>query len=486
MPTDGQVDEGRGDVDRIDTLVGHRADVAGPHIADHPEFGLLSSGRNEFASLADLTVWAPVDPSPPMEYIERYAAQRQQAQRQGQRQRASRKGSTKSPLVIDHLIRRNASRGKSDVDCDYLALTARTIPEGRNLGACSAGSRKGARNCGVRATGSAFDIAELGGDLHRRGELGDLGAEPLQHPPAQRRPAFDSDYRTGHRVAHDDLSGPVRGHGHRREPILGVDRRLHRRTVDQRRDIGERLNVLPVSDKVLASLELLRELSWHRPGQNDRLLHSQRAVLRQVAFGDERRRVALSVCRQSKRTREQTTSQEAAGDQRPDPMERHGEVGGHEIQPPTCRTSGAAASQNRSARRGDLGGGRQPELTGSDNEASRCPGVRGYGYACEPRAVGRSQYAPPQGAPATGSPSYGPYGSPRGWQAPRTSTSGGYYQYPSSPGFGRPSFGGGLPQYGPTQVMPAPRRRNPLGLVLLAVIGLTLAALGGLVISGLR
>ena len=33
--------------------------------------------------------------------------------------------------------------------------------------------------------------------------------------------------------------------------------------------------------------------------------------------------------------------------------------------------------------------------------------------------------------------------------------------------------------------MPAPRRRNPLGLVLLAVIGLTLAALGGLVISGL-
>ena len=51
----------------------------------------------------------------------------------------------------------------------------------------------------------------------------------------------------------------------------------------------------------------------------------------------------------------------------------------------------------------------------------------------------------------------------------------------SSPGFGRPSFGGGVPQYGPTQAMPAPRRRNPLGLVLLLVIGLTLAALGGLV-----
>ncbi|HJY46996.1 MAG TPA: neutral zinc metallopeptidase [Propionibacteriaceae bacterium] len=94
------------------------------------------------------------------------------------------------------------------------------------------------------------------------------------------------------------------------------------------------------------------------------------------------------------------------------------------------------------------------------------------------------QYAPPRGAPAAGSPSSGPYGSPRGWQAPGTSTSGGYYQYPS-PGFGRPSFGGGVPQYGPTQAMPAPRRRNPLGLVLLVVIGLTLAALGGLVLSGL-
>ncbi len=42
-----------------------------------------------------------------------------------------------------------------------------------------------------------------------------------------------------------------------------------------------------------------------------------------------------------------------------------------------------------------------------------------------------------------------------------------------------------MPQYGPAPPMPAPRRRNPLGLVLLAVILVTLAALGGLVISGL-
>jgi uncharacterized protein len=42
-----------------------------------------------------------------------------------------------------------------------------------------------------------------------------------------------------------------------------------------------------------------------------------------------------------------------------------------------------------------------------------------------------------------------------------------------------------VPQYGPTTPLPAPRRRNPLGLVLLLVIAVTLVALGGLVISGL-
>ncbi|HET9779961.1 MAG TPA: hypothetical protein VFP81_11825, partial [Propionibacteriaceae bacterium] len=84
------------------------------------------------------------------------------------------------------------------------------------------------------------------------------------------------------------------------------------------------------------------------------------------------------------------------------------------------------------------------------------------------------QYAPPRG-PQEGAPSYGPYGSTRGWPAPRVQTSGGYYQYPS-PGFGRPSFGGGVPQYGPRPPLPTPRRRNPLGLVLLLVIGITLVA----------
>src|SRR5688572_17602167 len=206
MPTDGQVNEGRGDVDRIDTLVGHSADVTRPHIADHPEFRLPSSGRYEFARLADLTVWASVGPCAPMKSVERYAAERQQAQRQGQRQRGCGEGSTKGPPVVDYLIRRNASRGKSDVDCDYLTLTARTIPEGGDLGAFSAGSREVAGNGGVRAASSAFDVAELGGDLHCRRELGDLGAESLQHPPAQRRTALDGDHGTPHRVAHDDLT----------------------------------------------------------------------------------------------------------------------------------------------------------------------------------------------------------------------------------------------------------------------------------------
>ena len=53
------------------------------------------------------------------------------------------------------------------------------------------------------------------------------------------------------------------------------------------------------------------------------------------------------------------------------------------------------------------------------------------------------------------------------------------------PGFGRQSFGGGVPQYGPTPPMPAPRRRNPLRFLLLVIIILGLATIVGLVISGL-
>ena len=132
-----------------------------------------------------------------------------------------------------------------------------------------------------------------------------------------------------------------------------------------------------------------------------------------------------------------------------------------------------------------LAGARRTGLGGSERRSA----PSGLRYAVIVAPVSQQQWsgpqdAPPPGAPQAGSTSYGAFGSPRGWPAPGTPTGGGYNQYPS-PGFGRPPFGGGVPQYGPTPPMPAPRRRNPLRLVLLAVILVTLAALGGLVIRGL-
>jgi uncharacterized protein len=91
------------------------------------------------------------------------------------------------------------------------------------------------------------------------------------------------------------------------------------------------------------------------------------------------------------------------------------------------------------------------------------------------------QYAPPRGA-RQGSPAYGPYGAGArsGWQS-----SGGYYQtYPASR-FGHQSFGGGLPQYAPRPPLPAPRRRNPLRMLLGVVIILSLIALAAFAITGL-
>ena len=99
---------------------------------------------------------------------------------------------------------------------------------------------------------------------------------------------------------------------------------------------------------------------------------------------------------------------------------------------------------------------------------------------------GAPQYAPPRGGPQASSPSYGPYGSAGGWQAPPgMPVAGGSYQGYPPPGFGRQSFGGGVPQYGPTPPMPAPRRRNPLRFLLLVIIILGLATIVGLAITGL-
>jgi predicted metalloprotease len=42
-----------------------------------------------------------------------------------------------------------------------------------------------------------------------------------------------------------------------------------------------------------------------------------------------------------------------------------------------------------------------------------------------------------------------------------------------------------VPQYGPTPVVPGPRKRSPLKMLLLALIGISVLALGGLVLAGL-
>jgi hypothetical protein len=63
------------------------------------------------------------------------------------------------------------------------------------------------------------------------------------------------------------------------------------------------------------------------------------------------------------------------------------------------------------------------------------------------------------------------------------------YRWPTSPppgygypGFGQQPFGGGLPAYGPTPPLPRPRTRRPARLLLLALVGVALAALAGLAI----
>jgi predicted metalloprotease len=100
--------------------------------------------------------------------------------------------------------------------------------------------------------------------------------------------------------------------------------------------------------------------------------------------------------------------------------------------------------------------------------------------------VSQQQWSGPQYAPPQGSPQQGTFGAgaPRGWQP--AASPGGYYQgYPASR-FGPPSFGGGVPQYGPTPPMPAPRRRNPLRFIAFVTIIVALAALAGLIITGLN
>jgi predicted metalloprotease len=87
--------------------------------------------------------------------------------------------------------------------------------------------------------------------------------------------------------------------------------------------------------------------------------------------------------------------------------------------------------------------------------------------------------APPYGQPPGGALPYGrpsPYGQPY-----------------ASQGFGQPAFGPGqgfgaqtgVPHYGPTPGLPGPRRRSPLGMLLLGLIGVALVAIAGFVVAGL-
>lgn len=81
---------------------------------------------------------------------------------------------------------------------------------------------------------------------------------------------------------------------------------------------------------------------------------------------------------------------------------------------------------------------------------------------------------------------------------PRYASPGGqppaYRQNYPAQGFGQPSFGpgnqgfggpqSGVPQYGPPGQMPAPARRSPLKMLLLALIGVAVVAIGGFVAVG--
>ena len=78
-----------------------------------------------------------------------------------------------------------------------------------------------------------------------------------------------------------------------------------------------------------------------------------------------------------------------------------------------------------------------------------------------------------QAPPAPQWPAYGRPGVP-----------GGGGGYPSA-GFRQPSFGGGVPHYGPTPNAPGPRPRNPLRLLLVALIAVAALALLGLVVASL-
>ena len=150
MAVHGEVDQGRGDVDGIDPLVGHRADVARSHVAEHPELALARAHRHELGGPGDLGTGARVDAGPSVQGEQGRSSQDEQPQSQGERQRTGGERPGQGPDLLDLLVAGQGAGREADLDLDELARTARTVPEGGLLRVV--GARRGvlARHLGVR------------------------------------------------------------------------------------------------------------------------------------------------------------------------------------------------------------------------------------------------------------------------------------------------------------------------------------------------
>ena len=239
------------------------------------------------------------------------------------------------------------SRWEADVHRNHLALTARAVPEGRDLRALRAGGGKGAGHGGVRATRRALDVAELGRDLHGGFEGRHLRAQALQQPDPQCRAVPGVHHRAAHGVAHRHLGRPIGRQRHRGEPVVGGDLRRHRLAPGRGGDVAEGLHVLPVADQVLSGLELLRQLRRHGTGEGDHLAHLERPVRVQVGVDNEVGGRSLGVRGEHQGAGEQSESQGAAGEKSADPAGVRGGRGGHEVQPPTDASPSRAKEAKR-------------------------------------------------------------------------------------------------------------------------------------------
>ena len=277
VPADGQVDQGGGDVDRVDPLVGHRADVAGPDVADHPELGLPRPGRHELADPGDLAV------------VARRRPRRGGAAAAGRSRRAP-AGRARAPAAAGRPRRRGRpSSGSRPARCAVTApagkpmSTPTTSPSPRGpsvkvgVGASSvpAGGGEAGRRSSSGLPAVHFDVAELA-----------PGSAPCARNsvtcalrPCSSRHAAPC--RRGRRSPR--RRSPCSSARSRWRPLVGtvtvvkrpsvLDRRADGRAAGGRGDVADSvLDVLPVADQVLAGLELLRHLGRRGAVEGDGLL----------------------------------------------------------------------------------------------------------------------------------------------------------------------------------------------------------------------